>query len=53
MPKLLLIIAIAVGVNILSYAQEGEDLFMLFDENIEAPPFASRTHGFYTANFLG
>ena len=38
MPNLLWIIAIAVGVHTLSFAQEGEDLFMLFDESIEAPP---------------
>ena len=38
MPKLLLIIAIAFGVNTLSFSQDGEDLFMLLDENTEAPP---------------
>lgn len=36
MRKLLLIIAI--GLNIFSHGQEGEDLFMLIDEKVETPP---------------
>tara|TARA_A100001011_G_scaffold96311_1_gene101316 strand:- start:5202 stop:5822 length:621 start_codon:yes stop_codon:yes gene_type:complete len=38
MIKLLFIIAITIGLNSLSYAQEGDDLFMLIDEEIQAPP---------------
>lgn len=38
MSKLLFIIAIAIGLNSLSYAQEGDDLFMLIDEEIQATP---------------
>ena len=38
MRKLLLIFTIAVSASNLSFAQEGEDLFMLIDENIQAPP---------------
>ena len=38
MRKLLLIFAIVVSAHNLSFAQEGEDLFMLIDENIQAPP---------------
>ncbi len=38
MSKLLLIFMIAVSASNLSFAQQGEDLFMLIDENIEAPP---------------
>ena len=38
MIKLLFIIAITIGLNSLSYAQEGDDLFMLIDKEIQAPP---------------
>ena len=38
MRKLLLIFTIAVSASNMSFAQEGEDLFMLIDENIQAPP---------------
>ena len=38
MRKLLLIFAIAISAHNLSFAQEGEDLFTLIDENIQAPP---------------
>ena len=38
MIKLLFIIAITIGLNSLSYAQEGDDLFILIDEKIQAPP---------------
>ena len=53
MRKLLLIIAIAIGVNTLSYAQEGEDLFMLIDENIQAPPLLPARMVFTQRLFLG
>ena len=53
MPKLLLIIAIAVGVHTLSFAQEGEDLFMLFDESIEAPPLLPERMVFIQRIFWG
>jgi len=38
MRKLLLIFAIVVSAHNLSFAQKGEDLFTLIDENIQAPP---------------
>ena len=38
MRKLLLIFTIAVSASNMSFAQEGEDLFMLINENIQAPP---------------
>ena len=38
MSKLLFIMAVAIGLNSLSCAQVGEDLFMLIDEEIQAPP---------------
>ena len=53
MPKLLLIIAIAVGVHTLSFAQEGEDLFMLFDESIEEPPLLPERMVFTKRIFWG
>lgn len=53
MPKLLLIIAIAVGVHTLSFAQEGEDLFMLFDDSIEAPPLLPERMVFTQRIFWG
>ena len=38
MSKLLFIMAVAIGFNSLSCAQAGDDLFMLIDEEIQAPP---------------
>ncbi len=53
MPKLLLIIAISVGVNTLSFAQEGEDLFMIFDNSIESPPLLPERMVFTQRIFWG